>query len=298
MSIKFRCTCGKAYKVSESNAGRKMVCKGCNKTLRVPQGAPIPAAPESEEFEFNDDSSRDMRPIASAPPPLVNVKRKRPRPDEEEKGAQVSGGRKKAIIALLGLFAIVGMGGAGYLILSNANSSNAAAELQKYTKFSSDNLSLTLEYPEGWEAKSKEGNTSAPPWASFEDGTAHIAVRASISGMLINDIQSAGQLDTGDEDANDDLSPLAQTHDFQAQKIALDYKEWQDGPSRTIKIPYGDVRISEFNANEGFGASDLQGYRVTMTGSQHQYNVICKCPKRKFEQYEPIFMHVIQSIGH
>ncbi len=298
MSIKFRCTCGKAYKVSAENAGRKMVCKGCQKTLRVPRGTPVPTAPESEEFEFDDASSRDTRPITAAPPPLVNVKWKRRPSDEDQDGRSPSGGRKTAIIIALGLFALLGLGGVGYLVATSVGGSQGPAEPQKYAKFDVKNLSFTLDYPVGWEVKSKDSNTVAPPWASFEDGTAHISVRASLSGTLINDVQSAGQFDPGGELENDELSPIAQTHNYQAEKIALDYKEWNEGPGKTIQIPFGQVRMSEFTANEGFGASDLQGYRVTMKGSEYQYNVICKCPSRKWEQYESIFMHVINSIGH
>lgn len=302
MSIKFRCTCGKAYKVSESNAGRKMVCKGCQKTLRVPKAAPVaaaaPAPAASDEFEFNDDSYRDTRPVSKAPPPLVNVKRKRPRRDEEEPEGP-SQGRKTIVVAAAGLLSFVVIGVVGFLVASNISFESGPQEPQKYTQFEADELNFRLKYPEGWEVNHKEGNSPAPPWANFKDGTAYVEIKASISGTLINDIQAAGSFDTGEEEVNDDLSPIARTHDYQAEKIALDYKEWEDlpGTARNMDIPFGEVRFSEFRANAGFGSGDLAGYRVTMKGGRYQYNVICKCPAYKFDDYKDIFMEMIQSIS-
>jgi hypothetical protein len=36
MSIKFACSCGKAYKVPEKFAGKRVKCKQCDETIRVP----------------------------------------------------------------------------------------------------------------------------------------------------------------------------------------------------------------------------------------------------------------------
>lgn len=45
MSIKFACTCGKAYKVPEKYAGKRVRCKNCGETVAVPSSsAPISSA--------------------------------------------------------------------------------------------------------------------------------------------------------------------------------------------------------------------------------------------------------------
>ncbi|MCA9077196.1 MAG: hypothetical protein KDA93_19375 [Planctomycetaceae bacterium] len=302
MSIKFRCTCGKAYKVSEANAGRKMVCKGCKKTLRVPKVAPVAtaapaAAAASDEFEFDDDSYRDTRPIAKAPPPLVNVKWKKSRRAEEDDEGP-SSGRKSIVVIGAGVISFVVMFVVGYLVATNISFESGPKEPQKYVDFKTDNLDFRLKYPEGWDVKHKEGSSPAPPWANFKDGTAYVEIKASISGSLINTIQSAGSFQSED-DKDDDLSAIAQTHNYQEEKIRLDYKEWEEvpGTAKNMDIPFGEVRFSEFKANAGFGSGDLRGYRVTMAGPKYQYNVICKCPAYKFDDYKDIFMEMIQSIG-
>jgi len=297
MSIKFRCTCGKAYKVSESNAGRKMVCKGCKKTLRVPQGTPVPAAPKSEEFEFHDDSARDSRPVAAAPPPLVNVKRKRRRPEETEKPRDPSKGRKTFLIAALLLFGLLGVGGVWYVVTTSSSAAKAPAEPQQYVAYQSEDGGFGADAPEGWETKGAGGTGGLPPWARFKDGTASISIKANLAGTVMSDMFGATQDGGGIGEIPEDQTPIAKLHEFQRERIALNFSDgsYEEQPGNNIKIPYGEVRISEFTASEGFGSS-VRGYRMTMSSVKWQFNVVAKCPKRKWEQYQPIFDHVLRSI--
>ncbi len=297
MSIKFRCTCGKAYKVSEANAGRKMVCKGCKKTLRVPKGTPVPAAPKSEEFEFDDDSARDPRSVTAAPPPLVNVKRKRRRQEETEKPRDPSKGRKTFLIAALALFGLAGIGGVGYVVATSSSAAKAPAEPQMYVQYKSEEGGFSADAPDGWETDGAGGTGGLPPWARFKDGTASISIKADRIGNSMSDMFGASQAPGGLEEMPDELTPIAKLHEFQKERIALNYSDFEEQPGKNIKIPWGEVRIAEFTASEGFGSS-VRGYRMTMSSVQWQFNVVAKCPKRKWDQYQPIFDHVLHSIDH
>ncbi|MEZ6148262.1 MAG: hypothetical protein R3B91_23085 [Planctomycetaceae bacterium] len=308
MSIKFRCTCGKAYKVSEANAGRKMVCKGCKKTLRVPEAAPVPAvtksasrktaAPKSEEFEFDDDSARDTRPVAAAPPPLVNVKRKRRRSEESDQRRDPSKSRKTLILVALVLFGLIGGGGVGYVVMSAATATKAPPEPQKYVQYKSQEGHFSADAPDGWKTDGAGGTGGVPPWARFEDGTATISIKGNLAGSAVSDMFGASQNPGGlDEEIPEELTPIGKMHEFQKERIAVDYSDYEEQPGKNVKIPWGEVRISEFTASEGFGSS-IRGYRMTMTSVQWQINVVAKCPKRKWEEYQPIFDHVLHSIDN
>lgn len=298
MPIKFRCTCGKVYKVADDHAGRKIVCKGCGKKLKIP-GAVEAAVAAGDSFEFSSELP-DRSPKGAAPPPLVVGKRKRkPAADAPSAAAEISSSRKTLLIAGLVLFGLVGAGGIAFVALDAGGGGGrdaAPPAPQQYVAFSSEHGGFRCQYPEGWSAEQGGGTGGVPPWARFKDGTATIQIKASASGSAISDIAGAGQFPGGlDDQLDDDLTPIAQVHSFQRDKIALDYSDYEEKPGENVTIPWGEVRMSEFTASEGFG-SKVQGFRVTLTGVQWQFNMLCTCPPRKWDQYRPIFDHVIRSV--
>lgn len=48
MTIAFKCVCGKRYRVDDTAANRKLRCKQCGQTLRVPAGQPAESSPKQE----------------------------------------------------------------------------------------------------------------------------------------------------------------------------------------------------------------------------------------------------------
>ncbi|MGD9856075.1 MAG: hypothetical protein AB7U20_14115 [Planctomycetaceae bacterium] len=298
MPIKFRCTCGKVYKVAENHAGKKMACKGCGKKLQIP-GVVEAAVSAGDSFEFSNELP-DRSPRGAAPPPLVSGKRKRTQPAEDASRASgvPSAGRKTVLIAGLALFGLLGIGGIAFVVLNagGGGSDPVSAAPQQYAAFASEHGGFRCEHPDGWSVEQGGGTGGLPPWARFKDGTATISIKASASGSAISDIAGASQFPGGVEEVDDDLSPVAQVHDFQKNKIALDYSDYEEKPGENINIPWGEVRISEFTASEGFG-SKVQGFRVTLTGVQWQFNMLCTCPPKKWDEYRPIFDRVIQSVG-
>ncbi len=307
MSIKFRCTCGKVYKVKDSLAGRKTVCKGCGKKLRIPGGAPADGAQAAvaagDSFEFSNDLP-DRSPAGAAPPPLVAVKRKRRKPAAETSrdAREPSARRKTMLIAGLALFGLLGVGGIAFVVISSGDGGGASPSEpeapQVYSTFASQEGHFKCEFPDGWEAKEGGGTGGMPPWARFKDGTATISMKASQSGSAISDIAGASQAPGGLEEMDDDLTPIARVHDFQQGIVKHNYSDFEEQPGKNIEIPWGEVRISEFTGGEGLLGSKVQGYRVTLTGVQWQFNMLCTCPERDWDHYQPIFDHVIHTVSH
>lgn len=63
MTIQFKCeSCGKALKVDDSKAGKRVKCPGCQDVITIPQ--PLEAEEEKDEFDFGssqDDDDDDDR---------------------------------------------------------------------------------------------------------------------------------------------------------------------------------------------------------------------------------------------
>lgn len=58
MTIQFKCdSCGKALKVDDSKAGKRVKCPGCQEVITIPQ--PLEAEEEEEKDEFDFGSSQD-----------------------------------------------------------------------------------------------------------------------------------------------------------------------------------------------------------------------------------------------
>ncbi len=76
--IRFQCTCGKSYELSEALAGKKVQCAGCKQVLRVPASstsvAPSPALAASALA-----SPHQADPFTSAPSPSAYARQPPPR---------------------------------------------------------------------------------------------------------------------------------------------------------------------------------------------------------------------------
>lgn len=168
----------------------------------------------------------------------------------------------------------------------------------EYEEFKHELGGFSLKVPQGWETQSSGGSGGRPPVASFEDGTAHISVRHNPKGAAISDMASipqGGPIIPGEQEEEE--PPAKAVHEFMGQTIySADFKNFEEQPGKEFKVPYGEGWLSVFTGKQGFGGT-MKAYRLTLTGTQFQYNVICKCPEKKWEQYEPVFMEVIKSIS-
>ena len=192
------------------------------------------------------------------------------------------------------------LGGIGYgvsqMYSSDGDGGGAGAQAAapvKMVEYRSEHGGFSADYPEGWSEEGGGGTGGVPPYAKFKTGEALFEIRANRRGSAV----SAGvPMDTGEE-IPEELEPVAQMHDFQKQKFKADYNDYEETPAKKIEIPFGNARISTFTGDEGLLGSKIKAYRVTLLGHNHQFNVTAKCPEKQWDEYEPMFMKMINSIG-
>ncbi|WP_417851343.1 hypothetical protein [Thalassoglobus sp.] len=301
MPIAFKCSCGKVYKVPDDAAGKKFKCKACEKPLQVPapgarkakKKVPAEHDPFSMDFGLEDDA-------APAALPPRRKKGGESSPKKKKSGASPKTESKKGLYIGIGVVAFLVVGGVGgfFAVQSMGDRAPAAPVQVQYSTFKHELGGFSVKYPSDWEMKEGGGSGGRPPFASFEDGTAYISIRHNPKGASIGSmasLPSGGPIIPGEQVEED--PPAKSVHEFMAETVySIDFKDFEELPGKEFKVPYGVGWLSEFTGTEGFG-SKKKAYRLTLTGTNFQYNVICKCPSHKWDDYEAIFMEVIKSIG-
>ncbi|TWT51874.1 hypothetical protein KOR42_33480 [Thalassoglobus neptunius] len=302
MAISFKCSCGRGFKVPDEAAGKKMKCKECGEVVQVPSPKVKQkvAAPPACEDDYGMNFGLKEDPILQELPP-----RKR-RADDEPKRKKGSKSKKQnsntGIKVAVGVGALLIAGIGGFFAVQNMGGGSSGPkqpEVVNYSTFEHDLGQFNIKYPSDWEVESGGGQGGRPPFATFEDGTARISVRHSRSGAPIADMASlpAGGPIIPGEAPVDELPPAAKVHEFLTQKqFELDYSDYEETPGEEFDVPYGTGWLVEFTGSEGFGGK-MRAYRLTLVGSQWQYNVVAKCPNNRWDKYEPIFKEVISSIA-
>lgn len=95
------------------------------------------------------------------------------------------------------------------------------------------------------------------------------------------------------ERADTDPAPVVKVHEFQQAMMQDECGDDRESPPEVREVSLGQARLSTFTASEGF--SSIAGYRMTVLNNLKQYNIVCKCPKSKLKEYDPIFQHVLGS---
>lgn len=302
MPITFQCSCGKLYKVPDEAAGKKITCKECGNALKVPARAakkkkktvPDESDPFSMDFGLEDD------PVPTALPPRKKKNSDGGKKKRKSAPAQQSSNTGLKVGIGVAVFLIAGVG--AFFAVQSINSSGggggAAPAQVNYSNFAHELGGFKVKYPAEWEVDSGGGSGGRPPFASFDDGTARISIRDNPKGSSVGtmaSLPSGGPIIPGEEVEED--PPAKSVHEFMGETVySHDFSDFEELPGKEFKVPYGDGWLSEFTGKEGFG-SKKKAYRLTLVGTQYQYNVICKCPQNKWDQYEPIFMEVLKSIS-
>jgi hypothetical protein len=110
----------------------------------------------------------------------------------------------------------------------------------------------------------------------------------------------AAQLAMHQQAGADPAEAVESIHEAHRARIAEDFGSYkEDAESRTVKTRgFGPGKVSDFDADQGFlGGGRVRGCRATVMNQLHQFNVVCKCPAAMFEQVQPIFEKVIESLG-
>lgn len=270
---------------------------------------------ELDDFAFADEIEAEPEDEfeAFATPGLPTKKRRKKKaPDEEEvKKAKIAEFNKasaslppKLMYAMFGFAGIVLIAVVGLVFSSIKSSSEAYARSQAvpetFSPWTHDKGILSSDYPDGFEVSGGVGAGGTAPWAKFEnkDQGVVIMVRASMSGSAIATIARAEGGGFGGNDLADpeqmEIEQVKEVHQFQREKMEAEYDTYEELGDRILDCDLGKGCMSEFRGSKVFLKS--QGFRATLLGSQFQYNVICKCPAERIDEYKPVFEHVIKSV--
>jgi hypothetical protein len=146
------------------------------------------------------------------------------------------------------------------------------------------------EYPADWKAR-HEGVKDHYDW-TCKRGAASVHISQGMVGSLLGDI--AGAL--GGQDNNPEHSPVARVHEVKRRVIADEFQNYQEEPAQTVNTHFGQARRSAFTASGTFGRK-IRGYRATALALQTQFDVVCQCPEADWENLQPAFARVIESLG-
>lgn len=302
MPIAFQCVCGKSYKVPDEAAGRKLKCKECGKSLQVPRpGAKKSAKKRSKASDDDDIFSMDLGlDVETTPSELPPRRRTGEAPQKKRKSADSKKqGANKGLIVGVGIasFLVAGVGGffaVQAIMGTGTGGANQAPEQINYSTLKHEKGGFSIKYPSDWTADQGD----KVPHASFTDNTAYVSFRNNEKGGAISSmasLPSGGQIIPGAE--LEDEPPAKSVHEFMGETVySNDYSDFEELPGREFQTPFGAGWLSEFTGKEGLG-SRIKAYRLTLPGGTYQYNVICKCPARKWDEYEPIFMEMLKSIS-
>lgn len=227
--------------------------------------------------------------------------------DKKKKKSAASGDDEglspTVMYAMFGVAGLVGMavlGGIGYAVFTASGQSSASNEVPtEFKSWKHDEAGLSAEYPagEGWFIKSGGGTGGLPPWFNIENEyqQVHIRIAGSNSGTAIGDIANAGGAGFLGEELPEELEPIAGIHDFMKLKMEDNYGNYQEEDPVPIESGCGDGRISNFVGKDVL--SSEHGVRATVQCHQFVYNIICKCPEKRLEEYRPVFERIISSVG-
>ena len=93
-----------------------------------------------------------------------------------------------------------------------------------------------------------------------------------------------------------DLAPVAQVHEMEKEEFAEEIGGCEEQAPLAVKTGLGDARKSEFTTSGTFGGT-IRGYRVTALSLDRRVRVVCQCSESDWENLQPAFDRVIESLG-
>ena len=85
-------------------------------------------------------------------------------------------------------------------------------------------------------------------------------------------------------------------HEFQQEIFKQDYSDYnEEDPVKIESKGFGEGRRSIFTAKKGI-FSKVKGYRATFLANDYSFQVYCYVPEKQFDQFEPIFKKMIDSV--
>lgn len=331
MPVRMTCECGNAFKVPDTENGKKVRCPSCKKVLVV-GAVPVTAgqgAPGGEDSAVSSSgakpkvkSSAGAKPARSTPTdqsdefstlersreaaPVIQgfaKPKKKPRPegvDAERKKKKRTNNQPPAWVMALSVLFMVGVVGGAVYVGMQANKADKAVVVapQNFERFVASEKFFSLDKPEGFEGKTGGGTGGVPINVVFKKDSILIDIRSSPKGASIADI--AGASSQGQELPPDEAleqAPAGKVHRFHQAAYEDQFSGYEEGTMSAMKTPYGDARIADFTAKSMLGSKTF-GTRITIVGVQFQLNMICTCTTEKaFQAYKPVFRRIAESLG-
>jgi hypothetical protein len=161
---------------------------------------------------------------------------------------------------------------------------------QEYVGYDAPEDVFHVDFPKGWNIQ--HGGMKTIYWATAEKGSASIKVHESFIGSLLGDIANAG---TPDLNVPDEELPVSKVHEMKRILMDDDYTNYREEPAVSVRTRFGLARRSEFTGREGL--KKVRGYRVTTLAGQEQIRIVCTCSPSDWDNLEPAFNRVIESVG-
>lgn len=333
--IQVECECGRVIKTNDANAGKKARCPECGEIVQIPaprksastktptvsdKGAVTaavknakkkPPADEEDLFAGGDESFHGDGDDEDFEMPLPKSKKASskksskasaeadepaPKKKKKKKGGEADDTElnKNIIIGTCVFFGLAFLGLIGYGI-ANMGSIAAGPKMEvpkEFAEYSSPNGELRCQGPKGWTTKNGGGSGGVPPFLTIEQGSVKIQFRSSPSGSAMSTIQNPNGEDT--KDLPDEEKPVSKMHEFQKRKFMEEKSGYQEhGKDEMVKTANSEGRLSTFTASEGF--STVHGYRVTLIGTNNQWNIVCQCSAGDWKDFQEVFRKVIAS---
>ena len=129
MPIAFKCACGKAYKVPDEAAGRKLKCKECGEPLQVPKKAakkkPQAAGDPNDIFSMDLGLEEDATP--SGLPPRRKKSSDGGKKKKGKKNSAPPPSPKTGLYIGIGVLAVLVIGVGGFFIYQSMNGSGGSS---------------------------------------------------------------------------------------------------------------------------------------------------------------------------
>lgn len=245
--------------------------------------------PKSKKAGAKSSGKKSSKVKGDDEPPAKKKKKKKADDGDLNKKILIGSGVAVGLVVLgLGIFLMTK--------LPSAGGGGKVEVPQNFVEFSSAQGEIRCQVPKDWQTKSGGGTGGVPPHASFESGSVKVTFRSSPSGASFQMMAQAGSQDPSE--MPDELKPVSQVHEIQKRKFQDEMSGYQEqgNPVMIKTVGFGEGRMSEFTASAGL-LGKVYGYRVTLLGTNNQWNLVCQCSANQWKDFQPVFRRIIESAG-
>jgi hypothetical protein len=186
---------------------------------------------------------------------------------------------------ILALVVLGTTGGLAYWAYRRLSQERPTVPVPKaFATFQTPDHSLRCDFPSDWK-HSLEGVKDHAE-LTFRSGVASIHIHQEFLKSAPGDPPAGGD--------DPERSLAAVVHERQQAAVGDEWNDYQEEEAETVRTGYGLARRSAFTAAGPRGV--VRGYRATVVGAAALFEVVCQCPNADWDNLEPAFARVIQSM--